>query len=644
MNEDRIQAALTLIQALLDSPNETADILNQNLELLDADFLNVMAAVVQQLETGGNGDAAEFLKTRMIPLVAVLGLVEGEKKVQREMESEGEMSEAEKTEALRVLQCVWSEIAGGYNIPSIHGILQENLAVVNNWQIYPQLFAQLITATLAQAEVDTCKMLAAFLGEFGNIIQQFPLGNRLGNLEIGIAAYENALQVFTREAFPQDWATTQNNLANAYSDRIRGEKADNLEQAIAGYENALQVFTREAFPQDWATTQNNLANAYSDRIRGEKADNLEQAIAGYENALQVRTREAFPQEFADTSFNLGLAYQEATQWQNAHTTFANAINTVESMREEILSGDESKQKLAEQYHTLYISIVKTCLQLNQTTAALEYAERSKTRNLVEQILLRDSHTIFPQNVATELAQLRDEITSAQYQIQQGKVENYPELEQRLQQLRQRRNQLQDKYLPVGSSFRFDSFQHTLDSHTAIIEWYITRETFLAFIITPPSSDTKRVEILPPPRLAGEGDGGRGNTLAIHPRRLHEANRLDKHLLANLQTTKGHLAQPTRRQTPKPRPNPPPRRTPPTPPPNLQPPHPHPPSGPTSVSHPRFTHSSRHGNPVSGRAIANRPYSGMCRNRTALFTRHFPQRRELCPQLPTPATSTNTQRS
>nr|WP_287267336.1 tetratricopeptide repeat protein [Moorena sp. SIO3A2] len=30
-----------------------------------------------------------------------------------------------------------------------------------------------------------------------------------------------------------DWATTQNNLGNAYSDRITGDKAQNLEDAFA---------------------------------------------------------------------------------------------------------------------------------------------------------------------------------------------------------------------------------------------------------------------------------------------------------------------------------------------------------------------------------------------------------------------------
>jgi tetratricopeptide (TPR) repeat protein len=161
-------------------------------------------------------------------------------------------------------------------------------------------------------------------------------------------------------------------------------------------------------------TQNNLANAYRNRIRGDKAENAKKVLEYYQNALQVYTRNAFPQNHTETLFSLGLAYQNAQQWQLAYNTFSAAIDTAESMREEIISSNESKQKLAEEWNKLYINIVETCLQLNQPIAALEYAERSKTRNLVEQILLRDSHTIFPPDVATKLAQLRDEIASNQY--------------------------------------------------------------------------------------------------------------------------------------------------------------------------------------------------------------------------------------
>ncbi|MEG3973157.1 tetratricopeptide repeat protein, partial [Microcoleus sp. herbarium8] len=80
---------------------------------------------------------------------------------------------------------------------------------------------------------------------------------------------------------------TQNNLGNAYSDRIRGEKAENIETAISAFQAALEVYTREAFPQDWAMIQNNLGNAYSHRIKGKKAENIETAISAFQAALEV---------------------------------------------------------------------------------------------------------------------------------------------------------------------------------------------------------------------------------------------------------------------------------------------------------------------------------------------------------------------
>ena len=124
---------------------------------------------------------------------------------------------------------------------------------------------------------------------------------------------ELALQVRTRDSFPEDWADTQNNLGNAYGDRIKGERADNIERAITSYELALQVYTRDAFPEDWAMTQNNLAATYWNRIRGERADNIEQAIIYLELALQVRTRDSFPEDWANTQTSLGTAYRDRIQ-------------------------------------------------------------------------------------------------------------------------------------------------------------------------------------------------------------------------------------------------------------------------------------------------------------------------------------------
>jgi tetratricopeptide (TPR) repeat protein len=90
--------------------------------------------------------------------------------------------------------------------------------------------------------------------------------------------------------------------------------------------------------------------AYSNRIRGEKAENIELAIALYHNALTIRTREAFPQEHTETLSNLGNLYRSNQQWQLAYDTYAPAIETVEFLRGEIQSGDETKQKLAEEWN------------------------------------------------------------------------------------------------------------------------------------------------------------------------------------------------------------------------------------------------------------------------------------------------------
>ncbi|MGL4497659.1 MAG: tetratricopeptide repeat protein, partial [Planktothrix sp.] len=140
---------------------------------------------------------------------------------------------------------------------------------------FAETISQWFHSLLDPDDIEKNKALARILNAFAIDIQQFPLGSRANNLEIAIVAYEVALEVLTRSAFPEDWAMTQNNLGIAYQTRIRGERADNIEQAIRCYEAALEVTTRTAFPYDWTETQNNLGLAYNDRIRGERADNIE---------------------------------------------------------------------------------------------------------------------------------------------------------------------------------------------------------------------------------------------------------------------------------------------------------------------------------------------------------------------------------
>jgi CHAT domain-containing protein/predicted LPLAT superfamily acyltransferase len=151
----------------------------------------------------------------------------------------------------------------------------------------------------------------------GNAYQERIREDRAANLEAAIAAYSASLQVYTRQDFPVDWAMTQNNLGIALRARIRGDRAANLEAAIAAYSASLEVRTRQDFPVQWATTQNNLGAAYDERIREDRAANLEAAIAAYSASLQVYTRQDFPVQWATTQNNLGIAYSERIRGDRA---------------------------------------------------------------------------------------------------------------------------------------------------------------------------------------------------------------------------------------------------------------------------------------------------------------------------------------
>ena len=136
-------------------------------------------------------------------------------------------------------------------------------------------------------------------------------GERVLNLEQAIEHFQLALEVYTRDASPEQWAGTQFALGLASTARIQGERALNLEQAIEHHRQALEVYTRDAFPEEWARTQNSLGTAYRLRIHGDREENLERAIEHHRLTLQhVYTRDAFPEEWVETHNNLGTAYAE----------------------------------------------------------------------------------------------------------------------------------------------------------------------------------------------------------------------------------------------------------------------------------------------------------------------------------------------
>jgi CHAT domain-containing protein len=163
-------------------------------------------------------------------------------------------------------------------------------------------------------------------------------------------------------------------------------------------------------------------------------------------------------------------------------------------------------------------MVEVCIELQRYTAAIEYAERSKARNLVELLATRDLYPKgdIPETVINELSRLRREIDAEQRRVDieqtnrnsNGRTisgERSPQIDNlqttirdqtNLTQLRQQLNELIARDIkPIDPEFAltqevkgisYSEIKSLTAENTAILQWYITDDRLLAFIITPES--------------------------------------------------------------------------------------------------------------------------------------------------------------
>jgi tetratricopeptide (TPR) repeat protein len=175
-------------------------------------------------------------------------------------------------------------------------------------------------------------------------------GNDLGNalailgeretgtdrLEQAVTAYRAALEEWTRDLVPLDWAMTQNNLGTALQTLGQRETGtDRLEQAVTAYRAALEEQTRDLVPLHWATTQNNLGIAL--KTLGERevgTDRLEQAVTAYRAALEERTRDRVPLDWAATQNNLGTALNALGERETGTDRLEQAVTAYRAALEE----------------------------------------------------------------------------------------------------------------------------------------------------------------------------------------------------------------------------------------------------------------------------------------------------------------------
>jgi Tetratricopeptide repeat len=248
MEETRDRAYLQLIHTLLNCPNgEETQILEDNIELLDREFLKTCESIAETLAQQGGENGANFLRNLVIQLDKFI----------EESDPKSEVSQEYANFFLELLQ---AEQDGDSQV--IYSAIERKKHLLN--ARFAETLQQVAQKLIVGENPQTINSIVALIENLSNRLSQFTAGNRANNIEIAISGYQIVLN--NREPGSEKFAQTQNNLAAAYCDRINGSRADNLEKAIEFYQAALTVYTLEDFPQQWAMTQNNLAIASSYKI------------------------------------------------------------------------------------------------------------------------------------------------------------------------------------------------------------------------------------------------------------------------------------------------------------------------------------------------------------------------------------------
>ena len=241
-----------------------------------------------------------------------------------------------------------------------------------------------------------------------------------------IASYQAALEVYTEESFPADFARVVDALGTLYRSLSEGDLLENRRKAEKYYEAALRIYQPDTYPDNWASAQTDLGNCYLLWPTIDRSETLLKAIKCYQAALSVHTREQFPLDYAHLMDGLATAYgllsdqriefqtsavqclQEAWEaatevgasneivriagnggslfwrsgdWVSAYKWLERAINMLEGMWGEHYSSI-GRQELQQEHSALYTRMILSCHELHLEKDAINYVEHSRSRYLL----------------------------------------------------------------------------------------------------------------------------------------------------------------------------------------------------------------------------------------------------------------------
>ena len=210
---------------------------------------------------------------------------------------------------------------------------------------------------------------------------------------------------------------------------------------------------------------------------------------------------------------MGNLYFYEENWQGAIDSYILAIAAVELSRS-WANSEQSKQEIIEKAIHVYFNLVQCCINTQQYDKALEYAERSKSRNLIELLATRDLYPKgdIPTDILSQLDTLRRQVLSEERRISQRSdfgnsidpgsrgIANQnttgidPDRERLFTLKQDLDNLIIDRVQPIDPSFQLTQQVQSIDfatmqsalpnAQTALLTWYISNSRIHAFLVTP----------------------------------------------------------------------------------------------------------------------------------------------------------------
>ena len=343
--------------------------------------------------------------------------------------------------------------------------------------------------------------------EIGDRVAEAAAFNTLGRIAQKRELQQDALDFFGRaKSIWQDLghrdseSSALHNIGSAYMD------LEQYSKALENYEQALAIRRANGNRIGEATTLNNIGSTYV------FLENYTQALEKYQQALAIFHDVGALSWEGHTLSNMGYVYEKQGDYDQSINYYKQSIDVYETIRGELRVEEFKDSFLSEQFGA-YTVLIERLWEEHRFEEAFNYAERARARAFLDQLAgdLLDFRAGADARLLSREQTLKSEITTLHSQL--VTLQNRPRNEWDLAEVTTLESRLADAeaaYARLLTEIKLQSpavaslvnvdvaslaeIQKLIKSNTTLVEYFVTQNRTLAFIITASTFETVAIDV------------------------------------------------------------------------------------------------------------------------------------------------------